>query len=443
MATQDGLRFDIYERFSLAEESSGIQQLEEAELLPYIEVYSNGEQAVLRGSLQLTGKYVAEDDYRSGVDLTHTIPVEISIPMSRINRLEDIQVEIENFDIDLLSSRSLNVTGLLTLRGVQMVAETIESRWDEEEIVAVHQAPEIYGAPGYRDEEEDHQQQFQQEQQAQQELYEQQQVQQFQESYQDPYQAQQPYNGDPAESAQVTFDQLGQPQEREIFPWELPLEQRDAESYGRLQSAAIDEQQQAEDREPSPYYNQETEAQVYVPEEIHVEAQQPSYPAALESAPPIDEPFAYQREESYGQQEESLADFQDASAQEYIPAEAKEPRLAFGVTRDASSGQTGQFGFQNLIHNPPVRDAAAEEAYVAEAPAASASTGDELEWKTLFLNGAKEENVFRRLRMCIVQREETLTTIAERYNLNPREIVLYNRLNDQTVSEGQVLYIPR
>nr|WP_285891152.1 LysM peptidoglycan-binding domain-containing protein [Paenibacillus pasadenensis] len=44
--------------------------------------------------------------------------------------------------------------------------------------------------------------------------------------------------------------------------------------------------------------------------------------------------------------------------------------------------------------------------------------------------------------MCIVQREETLELIADRYQLQAREIALHNRLADGSVSEGQVLYIP-
>lgn len=41
-----------------------------------------------------------------------------------------------------------------------------------------------------------------------------------------------------------------------------------------------------------------------------------------------------------------------------------------------------------------------------------------------------------------MQREETLDTIADRYQMNTNEIVLYNRLSDQNITEGQVLYIP-
>ncbi|MNI47992.1 Stage VI sporulation protein D [compost metagenome] len=54
----------------------------------------------------------------------------------------------------------------------------------------------------------------------------------------------------------------------------------------------------------------------------------------------------------------------------------------------------------------------------------------------------QESEAFRKVRLCIVQREETLDSIAEKYQLSARELVLYNRLPGQTVEEGQVLYIP-
>ncbi|MCF2719179.1 LysM peptidoglycan-binding domain-containing protein [Paenibacillus sp. UKAQ_18] len=46
------------------------------------------------------------------------------------------------------------------------------------------------------------------------------------------------------------------------------------------------------------------------------------------------------------------------------------------------------------------------------------------------------------MRLCIVQREDTLETIADRYQLSTRELQLYNRLAEHHVEEGQVLYIP-
>nr|WP_254639498.1 LysM peptidoglycan-binding domain-containing protein [Cohnella hashimotonis] len=44
--------------------------------------------------------------------------------------------------------------------------------------------------------------------------------------------------------------------------------------------------------------------------------------------------------------------------------------------------------------------------------------------------------------MVIVQREDTLDGIAGKYQLQSRELQLYNRLPDPHLAEGQVLYIP-
>ncbi|MNG23840.1 LysM domain protein [compost metagenome] len=60
----------------------------------------------------------------------------------------------------------------------------------------------------------------------------------------------------------------------------------------------------------------------------------------------------------------------------------------------------------------------------------------------MFLGKLADEQGFRKVRMCIVQREETLDDIAARYGKNTRELSLYNRLQDQSLIEGQVLYIP-
>nr|WP_243867304.1 MULTISPECIES: LysM peptidoglycan-binding domain-containing protein [unclassified Paenibacillus] len=88
------------------------------------------------------------------------------------------------------------------------------------------------------------------------------------------------------------------------------------------------------------------------------------------------------------------------------------------------------------------RQAAEEVAAKQAEQAKTRSSGDDIEWKTLFLGKQSEENEFRKIRVCIVQRDETLESIAVRYSLNPREILLYNGLNESSVAEGQLLYIP-
>ncbi|HET7658580.1 MAG TPA: stage VI sporulation protein D [Bacillales bacterium] len=54
----------------------------------------------------------------------------------------------------------------------------------------------------------------------------------------------------------------------------------------------------------------------------------------------------------------------------------------------------------------------------------------------------KEEEDFSRLKMCIIQRGESLDTIAERYELPLTQLIRVNRLESEEVQEGQILYIP-
>ncbi|UTR15484.1 LysM peptidoglycan-binding domain-containing protein [Salipaludibacillus sp. LMS25] len=55
---------------------------------------------------------------------------------------------------------------------------------------------------------------------------------------------------------------------------------------------------------------------------------------------------------------------------------------------------------------------------------------------------AGDQEAYSKLRMCIVQSGESLNTIADRYNIQPSQLIRMNRLKDEDVSEGQILYIP-
>ncbi|WP_026702811.1 stage VI sporulation protein D [Salibacterium aidingense] len=49
---------------------------------------------------------------------------------------------------------------------------------------------------------------------------------------------------------------------------------------------------------------------------------------------------------------------------------------------------------------------------------------------------------FSRLKMCIIQENESLDTIAERYDTTIGHLLRFNRLDQDHVEEGQILYIP-
>ncbi|GEN85525.1 stage VI sporulation protein D [Oceanobacillus sp. FSL W8-0428] len=53
------------------------------------------------------------------------------------------------------------------------------------------------------------------------------------------------------------------------------------------------------------------------------------------------------------------------------------------------------------------------------------------------------ENHYARMRLCIVQENDTIDTIAERFAISPLQLIKHNQLDaDYEVNEGQLLYIP-
>jgi stage VI sporulation protein D len=351
---QSGLRFDIYERVQLNEGVAPIQELEGVELTPHIQVIPQGEQALLRGNLLLSGTYV-DDQARGDQTLEHLIPVEITLPLSRVQRVEDISVEIENFDVDLLSARSLNITGVLSLNGVELASVSEESEWreQEEEVVFVHEA----AVPAQ-----------------------------------------------PQQEVIAPEEPAAREQESAFSAWTTPAETREE----------------------------------LVQEEEPVAAEAPEEMGG-------DEALAVDAGAEEFEEEETIA-VAAAPAQE----EKKEMKIAFGskngtVPLDvpaSAPAASGSFGLTTLLKKATSGNLEPRQQESTAVAAPDAPT-QKVEWKKLLLSSMNENQEFRRVRLYIVQKDDTLETIAKRYELNPREIALFNRLGDSEVSAGQIVYIPK
>jgi stage VI sporulation protein D len=71
-----------------------------------------------------------------------------------------------------------------------------------------------------------------------------------------------------------------------------------------------------------------------------------------------------------------------------------------------------------------------------------AKTVSGMEWTRTFLRDTQTHNNVGRKRMCIVQKEDSLDSIAARYGIHSQELVMFNRLADRQLQTGQILYIP-
>ncbi|MDQ6418637.1 LysM peptidoglycan-binding domain-containing protein [Paenibacillus sp. LHD-117] len=453
----NGLRFDVYERVHLPDDVAAIDELEEIELVPRIQVIDQGDQAVLKGQLLLSGVYRSQNAIAGPLTLEHWIPVEISLPMNRVSRLDDISIEIDNFDVDLISARTLNITGVLSLRGISVdpVEETPGQQWEEEPFTATHEreapfeqpfgngfsGPESNeaGAAAYAN--------------AAQAGFQPPSFEWTQRDYGDQAQAVQEEQGYIADDLSSALSDGGQ---REIT---IASQQTVSDSW--LQWSALAEAGQKAQQSPQfaaqddeaafsqPWFaaNQPTssagQAGIRPEEEIQTAAVEPqssdTFVAEIYEEPRIEQVLQAVPAEPINQEPEP----------EPEGRQQQEVQIAFAGKPSGNAGEPqADVGFRALLQSSrreqAAREAAEQESFELEAQNASrtAAVEEEIEWKKLFLSKQAGENEFRKIRMCIVQKEETLEQIAIRYSLNPREILTYNRLHESAVEEGQLLYIP-
>ena len=488
-----GLRFDIYERVHLSDELVGIDQLEEVELTPHIQVLPAGEQVTVRGSLLLSGAYIGTSEDHRSQSLEHWIPVEITLPLNRIRSLDEIRVDIENFDVDLLSTRSLNITGVLSLRGIH-VEQPGQSTWEPEQFTVVHEANDYSTEPTWlRDygelsshadtSSEENAARLEQHNQAQQAdeasasdsaarvdslqasaQLEEVEVQAAAEVETDPERVnpEQPSFASAAESPKVNL--ISKPESANISREEdtqsgeciseqllRQTEERDANSSRVEPENQTDSVASADSPvsttsttwtwADSPWGNPSAPA---IKEEAREEPAE-QLPSASEEDAQVDRAetsdSAWSAEADPVQQE-SVA---QADPVESVP-EKNAMKIAISSSKSNTTESSNAIGLSTLLRtNHQLKEKEEEKGLneeAAQAEPVQESISEDSNWQSIFLHRVQDDRSFSKVRMCIVQRDDTLDLIANRYQMNPRDIAAHNRLSEPAVTEGQVLYIP-
>ena len=467
MTDTQGLRFDIYERVHLPEQVKGIEQLDQIELLPNIQVQTQGDQAVLTGHLKLTGQYGG--DARSAGKLEHAIPVEITLPLYRVPDLNRVQMEIEHFDVDVIAPGTLNVIGVLSLRGIVTDPYVKDRQEEAEETVFVHERLSGASAAGANDASLD--------------------------------------RGDVSaavRSAAAQSSAQDRSAKREDVRENLSSVQEDGKEPTRAEAIEKEAgaEPQANDTLPQPQFHPQQHAsqakeslssplsggwpqQNQTTEENAVPAIGFEFPESGGRTPVSESVGAFASNEPAQVYENTFGVF-DADESSAFAAAANpqaevtddpaappsserpqiveedavqpkpEPKVALSGRKPDGEQVISASELTSLLQkSTQVKGARGEadteklSANAQDAKAAHASNrdtdaaADKLEWRKLFLSRGEEERQFASVRLCIVQKEETIESIAERYRLNPREIALYNGLGSQELQEGQVLYIPK
>lgn len=414
-----GLRFDIYERVHLPDELVGIRELEEIELVPHIQLFSETDHVVLRGNLWLTGKYAGTDGV-SGRLMEHFIPVEITLPMNRVVRIDDVAVEIENFDIELISSRTLNVTGVLSLSGLADPQPAGNVPLDgDEEVLFVHQTeqPDEAEADALRSPESQAQTIAANEAAVRPET---------------PAE-----RSEPAEAARGSAEAFGDATDVRDSANAADVGDSAASSGSQEEQWAAPLVADGEDRTSAKSARNADTVRLNDAEAAAEQAGESQEDAAEIS----DSLFAAEEAEAAAPAA-SFDDSADDGAREQSNETNAKQELTIAISGKSADPDGDLRSLKAIAEQGEFRAAAIAEADEQEPEEEQTDRSNAVEWKKLFLSEEGAEPKFKQVRICIVQKEETLEQIAERYRLNPREIALYNRLGSQEVDEGQVLYIP-
>lgn len=403
------LSFPIKDTFFISQNDSEIQEIDEIELTPQIQIREGDEEISLSGYLLLKGKYAAkpesnfppflEEDQTDKnsfsdavrfspfqiqqsdflkepplVTFEHKIPIHVQISRSRIENLKHLFASIDSFDYEIESSRKLSITADLILNGMKPETE------NRDESSGIPHAYQYISSQNIED---------------------------FSSNDEQPPQAakQEEENNTPLTSN--PFERYSSFRDYESQNYTDPIRLEDSEP--QEEDVQAEYRADKDDNEPQ----DPSESQPYA-----TRIDYRDYNEVQESAEPR-EP-----DEPEEKMEESIMD-QRARVSITGKGTKLEP-----VTINEQQGTRNNF---NEIEIEPER--------IDSPPETSGTEKQGALYLTSFLRSSEEN--FTRLKICILQKDETLDTIAERYELSPDELVRANAdISGTSFNAGQVIYIP-
>ncbi|ENQ3105425.1 stage VI sporulation protein D [Bacillus sp. 491mf] len=149
---QTALRFSLKESVWF-QKGQEVNELLSISLDPDVAIEEREYEIVVYGQLDLTGEYIPKEETETfslrelspvrtidyvetrddGInELVHSFPLEISIPRGRVKRVEDLYVDIEEFDYELLENGCLQLLADVSIHGLCDEEREVEELVDEE-----------------------------------------------------------------------------------------------------------------------------------------------------------------------------------------------------------------------------------------------------------------------------------------------------------------------
>lgn len=492
MALQDNLlSFQIKETVFLSSDKAGIAELKELELLPDVQIIEGPADISITGCLHLQGKYEpsrnATETQEGGTDtlisalhftpfqleenqtsdffyapeqvLAHRIPINVSIPLSRIKELGEIYAIVDSFDYQLDAANQLQIQAELKLAGISLHNEeddqppplAKEEAWEFVHVANDYDDPDFQ--PATLDDIERKLAELEQE------IEWRHGPQAPVQSFPTPYDQQdmepnddddlapnedEDMEPDDDDGATTNYDDEPEPDYEE----EMEADQGDDyeennyddeetdTQYGDVSYTRID----ADSDSPDRYSLQEasdTEEQEWEEAAEEAEVDEAAYDAAYEAEEIM---AALEADAPYEDEAEAVSAPVPHESKEMKVAisgkPAKEPEGPLNITSIFSQAKRAQ-----EKQGSPQAESASDTADKEHVSPQDSATLEAVGNLTAVVRNNQER--FSKMRLCIIQRNETLETISSRYSLPVSRIIEVNNLTSDRIVEGQILYIPQ
>ncbi|MDY0405438.1 LysM peptidoglycan-binding domain-containing protein [Virgibacillus sp. 179-BFC.A HS] len=401
-------QFDLRESIYF-EDHQQVSEIAGISLEPEISIQTFGDYVSIRGVIALNGEYQPVDnsiveqehptfekharrymetvnELENGLaEFSHRFPVEISVPLNRIQNMDEVTVKIDTFDYELPDPSQLIIDADVTIHGIARSEETKETP----------------GASQVFDEEfESFDFEFKQEKK---------------ESSED--------------EVFESFDDVFEPVEMQTTETsELP---ESRESSSELSSISKE-------------VEGNSEIQPEVANNVEEESSQSGLSESEEgrwkwgkTSQSFEEFFAKKQEiESTSSNESSETDPVEVESSFYESYDD----IAVESSTVESSSPYGNRIPENKIGEKEQEAEQEKEQEEEETDRKSGST--DVSYLSDLFHSREEKEEFASMKLCIVQDKDTLESIAERYQTTSMHIIKRNSLDSENISAGQLLYIP-
>ncbi len=396
------------------EKGQEVNEMRGVSLEPDISIHSFHDYISIRGVIELKGEYeksshndfysdlelnemaskryveVVEEENEDGLCIfSHRFPVEISVPANRIADLNDISVYIQTFDYEIPDPTLFRLYSTIEIHGIQQeerMVPTEQQEVDEEQSEDEFDVATAEADSDFREENVDH---FQFELQQSELDHKSEEIEDNQSL---------PFLDDPNQEV-LDEERLEVSEETEKVLDEEQLEVS-KETEKTLRVEEINKAEDQEELAEGPASTEDTN------EEID-ETGRWKY----KETKTLKEFFGTEAKENDDLDEEEMEEDEDYewTEEEYEQEDAE------------TSPEVNQNSDDRRNHEG-VKDVS----YLAD------------------MFSGKEENSYTSMRLCIVQEQDTIDSIAERYQVSALQLIKQNRLDDDyDVTEGQLLYIPQ